>query len=199
MKRLVYSLLAGVAFTLPSVTAQAVLSVESVGVNPFPGFESTGGTGNINAESEVITKDFTAIGDVPIILHTNPSTGTDVIHIDERVINDTGIEWTDFHLTFGSIDANPALSVEFLNVTNPTGEFTTISPSTDLLSLFGTVAAGDTFSLSFDLEANSQAGSFDLFGIHEVPSITTVDEPAVLALTGLSLVLGFVTLRGRRT
>lgn len=179
------------AAAMASGTAHAILlQVVSVGPNAFPDFPSTGGTGAIVTQtpdqSAVLTKEFTALGDVPIILRTAPSSGTDSIHIDERVTNNTGVVWTDFHLTFEGIDNNPLLSVEFLNTTNPTGEFTTITPTTNLLALFGNVPNGDTFSLSFDLQANSVEGSFDLFGIHETPSFP-VDEPWMLALLGVAL------------
>ena len=200
MKRFILLVL-GTALAHVCATAYATeLTVTYVGDNPFPDFVSTGGTGTIESQtagqSAVLTKTFTALGDVPIILHSNPSSGTDTIHIDERVTNDTGVDWTDFHLIFGEIDNSSLLSIEFLNVANPTGEFTTITSTTNLLSLFGDVPTGTTFSLSFDLQANSDPGAFDLFGIREVPS--TVDEPAALALIGLSAILGF-SLRRRRT
>ena len=184
------------AAALVCAQAQAInMEVIDVGDNPFNGFASTGGTGTIGGsvpgQQATVLKDFTSLGDVPIILHTSPSSGVDVLHIDERVTNNSGVDWTDFHLIFGGIDNNPALSVAFDNVLNPTGEFVAMSASTNVLSLFGPVPTGHTFSLSFDLVATSEDGAFDLFGIHEVPSVA---EPSALALLGVGL-LGAGSLR----
>jgi len=159
-----------------------------VGDNPF--FPPTGlGDADVASfdpqnQKAVLEKDFEHLGDIPIIIDRGPSQGVDTFHIDERVKNDTGVDWTDFHLTFDSIDANPALSVSFLNVDNPTGEWTNIQSNLDDLSLFGSVPAGGTFSLSFDLQMTDQQGAFALFGIHEFP---TVPEPTTLALMGIGL------------
>ena len=93
--------------------------------------------------------------------------------------NDTGVDWSDFHLVVQSIDANPDLLVEFLNVSNPTGEFTSIMPMDNALWLIGPVLDGGTFSLSFDLQITTSQDAYFLFGIHEYP---TVPEPGTLAL-----------------
>jgi len=178
------------AAALSSAQAQPV-SVEFVGVNPFPGFPSTGGTGQIVSQTPngtVITKDFTTLGDVPIIIHTQPVPGTVdssvvFLHIDERVSNHTGVPWTDFHLGFGPIDNGPVVLV-FQNVANPTGEFGTISPSPNNLDLFGSVPDGGTFSLSFDLLIGHNPQSFDLFGIHEHPTVAP-DGGATFLLLGI--------------
>ena len=87
-------------------------------------------------------------------------------------------------MDFDSIDANPLLTVSFLNVDNPTGEWTSSVSDPDHLSLFGSVPAGGTFSLSFDLQMTDQLDAFALFGIHETPR---VPEPTTLALMGLGL------------
>jgi hypothetical protein len=132
-----------------------------------------------------VEKTFTSIADLPIIVNGGPSTGTDILHIDERVRNNTGVDWTDFHFMMTPIDANPNLSVSFLNVTNPTGDWTSITPAPDMLTLVGHVPAGGIFSLSFDLAISSDKDAYNLFAIHEVPS---VPEPSTLALLGCSLV-----------
>jgi PEP-CTERM motif len=159
----------------------------TVGDNPF--FPHPGGDGDVASfdpqdQKAVLEKFFDHLGDIPIIIDRGPSQGVDTFHIDERVKNDTGVEWTDFHLVFDSIDANPALTVSFLNVTNPTGEWQGIVSQPDSLSLFGSVPDGGTFSLSFDLQMTDQKDAFALFGIHEIP---TVPEPTTLALMGLGL------------
>jgi PEP-CTERM motif-containing protein len=159
-----------------------------VGDNPF--FPPTGlGSADVasfdpQAQKAVLEKDFAHLGDIPIIIDRGPSQGVDTFHVDERVRNDTGVDWTDFHLDFDSIDANPLLTVSFLNVDNPTGEWTNIVSDPDHLSLVGSVPAGGTFSLSFDLQMTDSQGAFALFGIHETPS---VPEPTTLALMGVGL------------
>jgi hypothetical protein len=135
-------------------------------------------------QKAVLEKTFEHLGDIPIIIDRGPSQGVDTFHIDERVRNDTGVDWTDFHLKFDSIDANPLLTVSFLNVDNPTGEWKGIVSDPDELSLFGSVPAGGTFSLSFDLQMTDSPGAFALFGIRETP---TIPEPTTLALMGLGL------------
>jgi PEP-CTERM motif len=169
---------AGVAVGVTSIT---------VGDNPF--FPPTGGTGNVAdfdpvEQNAVIEKDFTQLGDIPIIIDRAASQGVDVIHIDERVKNNTGVDWTDFHIIFEPIDANQALTVSFLDVGNPTGEWTNVVTGPNFLSLFGSVPDGGTFSLSFDLQMTDQVGAFALFALHEFP---TVPEPTTLGLLGMGL------------
>ena len=168
----------------------------AVGSNPF--FPSSGGAGNVasfdpDAQTAVLEKDFDKLGDVPIIIDRTASQGVDTIHIDERVRNNTGLDWTDFHLVVELIDANEGLVVSFLNVANPTGEWTSGASNPGQLDLFGLVPAGGIFSLSFDLQMNDQVGAFALFGIHEVP---TVPEPTTLGLVGIGLA-GIAGLRKR--
>ncbi len=185
-------------FGIMASSASAEITVSEVGVNPFPAFPSTGGTGIIEGQQDgtaTLAKTFTALGDVPIILHRNPTIGTDTIRINERVRNNTGVTWTDFHFLMQPIDANPLLGVSFQNITNPTGEWTTITPGLNSLTLLGSVPDGGTFSISFDLVVSSSAGSFDLFGIHEFPSIP---EPSTLALLACSFVGLMSRPRGRR-
>src|SRR4030095_13207934 len=87
------------------VVATGVTSI-TVGDNPF--FPPSGGTGDVasfdpNAQTAVLEKDFTQIGDIPIIIDRGPSQGVDTFHIDERVKNDTGVDWTDFHFVFQAL------------------------------------------------------------------------------------------------
>jgi hypothetical protein len=172
--------------------------VTHVGDNPFPCCANTGGTGNIagqDADSATLEKDFTSLGDIPFIVNGGPSVGVQTFHIDERVRNNTGVDWSDFHFLVQSIDANPDLKVEFLNVSNPTGEWTTIDATLPgVLTLLGLVEDGDIFSLSFDLQITTSTDAFFLFGVHEFP---TVPEPGTLMLVGSGLAGLFLTWRSR--
>jgi len=174
---------------LSASPAWAAYSVTYVGANPW--FPSPGGTGAITGQT--VEKTFIALADIPIIVDGGPSTGTDVLHIDERVRNNTGVDWTDFHFVMQPIDANPALTVDFLNVNNPTGEWTSILPGPNVLTLLGNVPEGGIFSISFDLAITSEVGAYNLFALHEFP---TIPEPSTLALLGCPL-LGLVARRRR--
>ncbi len=185
----------GIAACLLAATGSSALgayTVEYVGNNPWAnaGFPSTGGTGGFNGQT--IEKTFTSLGDIPIIVNGGPSNGVDTLHIDERVRNNTGVPWTDFHLVVQPIDANPNLVVTFANVNNPTGEWTSTQSNPNILSLFGNVPNGGIFSLSFDLVISSDVGAFNLFGIHQYP---TIPEPSTLALLGCA---GIATVLRRR-
>lgn len=171
--------------------AWADIQVTYVGDNPWSnsGFPSTGGTGMIASQQAgvaTLEKTFTSLGDVPIIVHQGPTpaSGMETIHIDERVRNNTGVNWTDFHLDVQLIDASPNLVVDFLNVSNPTGEFNNIMTMPNALWLIGPVPNGSEFSLSFDLKLTAPEGGFNLFGIHETPSIP---EPSTLVLANCAL------------
>jgi hypothetical protein len=177
------------AILMGAASLEGAVAVDHVGVNPFPSFPSTGGTGQVVTSSPtdaVLEKTFTSLGDVPIIINAGPSPagGMESFHINERVRNNSGTAWTDFHLDVGGIDANPALLVEFQNVLNSTGEFTSNVVVPNALSLFGNVPNGGDFSLSFDIKITDPQGAFALFGIHERPS---VPEPSSLALAGIGL------------
>jgi hypothetical protein len=189
----------GICWIAISSVSLAAVAIDDVGTNPFPDFPATGGTGTFNNTElgAVVTKDFTSLGDVPIIINDGPSTGLDTMQISERVTNHTGVDWTDFHLIVQSIDASPALSVGFLNVVNSTGQWTSQSTGADFLSLFGLVKDGDTFSLSFNLAISASPDSFNLFGIHETPS---VPEPGSLVLMAVGTIglLGYAVRRRLR-
>jgi hypothetical protein len=111
--RLVSAILLGLVWTAAS-PASALIEVTYVGDNPWfdNGFPTTGGTGQVegqDGQSATITKDFTSVGLIPIIVDAGPSPqgGVESIRINERITNNTGVDWTDFHYLFGSIDANP--------------------------------------------------------------------------------------------
>src|SRR4051812_29767029 len=115
--------------TLALLLASPVMAdvkVSYVGANPFGNFPSTGGTGEFEQTREgvLVSKDFKALGDIPIIINSGPSTGFDTLSFLEQVTNNTGTDWTDFHFFVERIDASQNLAVTFANITNPTGEFT---------------------------------------------------------------------------
>jgi hypothetical protein len=178
--------------------AASSIEVSYVGQNPW--FDSPGGTGSVegqDGETATIVKDFTAVADIPIIIDAGPSPlgGVESIRINERVRNNTGVDWTDFHFVVQGIDANPGLLVEFLNVANPTGEWATIDAATPgVLSLYGSVPDGGIFSIGFDLQITTPEGAYSLFAIHEFP---TVPEPAMLGLAGGVLLVVRLSLRCR--
>ena len=198
MKRIL-ALFAAISVSLISVSASAI-TVGSVGDNPFS-VPSDGGTGSFTCDTGTCTvnKEFTALGDIPIVITPAnvPSSGTDTLHFEESITNNTGIDWTDFHLGFIPIDNNPGLTLSFENVINATNQFTSFSAGTNELSMFGSVPNGDVFSLAYDLVMTSSPGSFDLFAVSELPTVTTVPEPTTLALLALGFA-GLVTARRHR-
>lgn len=187
---LIFVSLAALAGALASSGAQA-LTIESVGENPFSNVPFTGGTGNFRCESAgncSISKDFTSIGSIPIVIGPIdgiPSSGIDILSISENITNDTGLDWADFHLAFIPIDNGP-MTIDFQNVTN-SGEFTSFTATSDALSLFGSVPNGDVFSLSFDLKITGDQGAYNLFAVSEEPSVPSIPEPATIALIGVAL------------
>jgi PEP-CTERM motif len=185
---------------LISSAARADMTVIAVGDNGHIGFENTGGSGSMEGQGNgqvTILKTFTKLGDIPIIVSGGPlpvANGMDTLHVSERVTNNTGVPWTDFHYLAGLIDAASSLQIDFLNFANPTGEFTSSTPSFRALTLLGNVPDGHTFSVSFDLKVTGQPNSFYEYGIHETPS---VPEPATISLAAGSL-LGLMFLARRR-
>ena len=189
MKRIVLAALASAAALFCS--SALPYAVTAVGDNPF-GIPNSG-TGAFKClaatpPSCTVSKDFTSVGLMPIIIgpQGQASSGVDILHITENVTNSTGVPWTDFHFRLLFIDNNSSLTVQYLNVVNSTGEFSTINPVTDGLDLFGLVPAGGTFNLSFDLQISSQVGSFDLFALLETPTVNA-SAPGTLALLALGL------------
>jgi PEP-CTERM motif len=205
MKGILAALLAASALMISSWACAAPTDanyvVTYVGDNPFSGFPSDGGTGtfscspsNEGGQNCPVTKNFDALGDVPIIIDVVPNTdqglltGSDLIHFDETITNNTNFDWTDFHLSFFGIDNGP-MTIEFQNVFF-TGWLLSISTTNELglVSASGSsLASGDSFNLSFDLQINTRPGDYDLFGISEQPSVPSVPEPATLALLGVAL------------
>lgn len=167
-------------------------TITYVGANPFG--IPTAGTGTFNCAATnpscTVTKDFTSIGVIPIVIDADPSAPNpgETLTISETVTNSTGIDWTDFHFQLLFIDNNGNLTISFSNILNPTGEWTTITPSLNALDLFGLVPAGDSFSLTFDLFFSSapETGAFNLFAVLEYPTIAT-PEPATAILFALGL------------
>jgi hypothetical protein len=185
-----------------AVVSDANYVITYVGNNPFNGFPSDGGSGAFSClpsseggQNCQVTKAFDALGDIPVIIAVVPNTdqglltGSDLIHFDETITNNTGYDWTDFHLSFFEIDNGP-MTIEFQN-TFLSGWLASISSTTDKLDLASasdsSLASGDSFDLSFDLQINTRPGDYDLFGIHERPSVPSVPEPATLALLGVAL------------
>lgn len=172
---------------LIGAAAQAA-GVRSIEVGSNPWIEPTGGTGTVEAFDEeaqtgAVAKRFTQLGDIPVILNRGASSGVETFHLEELVRNDTGVGWTGFHLAFENIDANELL-LEFLDVSNPTGEWTGFTTGANRLSFSGFVPDGDEFEISFDLRITDQVGAFAIFGLNETPS---VPEPDSLALIGAGL------------
>lgn len=166
---------------------RADYSITYVGDNPYIGFPSNGGTGAIvdqQGGTATIEKDFTSLGLIPIIVDGQ---GSGTIRVTERVFNHSGTDWTDFHFLVQPLDASDELFVQFANVQNPTGEWSVIEVNPGIVSLYGSVPDGGTFTLVFDLVITAPVDTFNLFGIHEFP---TIPEPATttLALIGCAMV-----------
>src|SRR5262245_34567859 len=121
MKKPLSLLLAAVAASLFSVGSYAY-EVTFVGANPF-GIPSTGGTGTLDCPPAAapvcnVSKEFTSLGVIPIVINHTGTPGPGVLHIAETVINDSGVTWRDFHFFLFRIDADPNMTVEFTNLTN---------------------------------------------------------------------------------
>jgi len=177
-------------------SAVATTMITHVGDNPYSKFPATGGTGtftNSNVASQaVVIKDFSSLGDIPIILSTSLSidgNGTSSLLINERITNHTGIDWTDFHLVFGVIDAGAPFTFAFQNVTNSTGDFSSIVTNPNLVTFSGgTIPNGTTFSIGFNAFVTDTPGLNNLlYGIHEFPSVPEPSSVALLAMGSFGL------------
>jgi hypothetical protein len=184
--------------SLLASTGYASISGVMVGPNPFAGFPSPGGTGTggftNNGFDLTIEKNFTAFGEIPVILFTNRDTdGTDTYSVTERIVNNSGLDWTDFHLNVELIDPRTGVMVDFLNpVLNSPSTGISFQQMPGMLWLFGLIPTGSAISISFDLQVTSQPGATDLFGIHEfptrdgiVPEMGSLATWAGLALVGI--------------
>jgi hypothetical protein len=186
----------------------SILEVE-VGPNQFQGFPSPGGDGDGfiagGGFSLTIEKFFTAFGEIPVILNTQRDMrdGTDTYSVTERIVNNSGLDWTDFHLNVEPIDANMDLVVNFLNPVVNTSNPIVFQQMPGMLWLFGLIPDGTDISISFQLQVTS-GGGFDLFGIHEfptrdgiVPELGSLATWAGLAFVGIGA--GPTILRRRRS
>jgi hypothetical protein len=189
-----------VVLSLALWAGSAVASIQdvTVGPNPFPGFPSPGGTGNgiISGGGFTLTieKFFTVYGEIPLILDTDrdPIDATDVYSVTERISNDTGVDWLDFHLVLDPIDAHPSLMLLFDNFqVNSAPNPLTFQAVPGALSIFGLIPDGSEISISYDLVASSVGGSNDLFGIHEFPSVDggVPELSSLVTWVGLALVV----------
>lgn len=192
MKR-AFVLAAALSVSLFALGASAS-TVSYVGANPI-GIPSAGtGTYLCSGGSPShcdVTKDFTSIGPIPIVIAPSPGVPNgagEALIIDETITNNTGVDWTDFHFQLLFIDNNSSLTISFSSIFNTTGEWTTITPSANALDLFGLVPAGDSFDLIFRLDFSSPGapGAFNLFAILEIPTIA-VPEPATAVLLAFGL------------
>jgi PEP-CTERM motif len=208
-KQFLLSAVAGAFGALIATDAAAVIypnnyEVTFVGTNDYS-VPSPGGSGNWTCEAVgacSITKDFTALGSIPVVIDVIPNTSQDLLtspdllHLDETIMNDTGSDWTNFEFGFIGID-NGAMTVDFQNVVFDS--FTQSTAATDALSLTGGgVSNGDSFSVSFDLLLNTRPGDYNLFAISEQPSVPSIPEPGTIALLGIGLA-GLGVGRRRRT
>jgi hypothetical protein len=181
--------------------------VTYVGDNPWSGgvAPSPGGTGTFSCQtgSCTVTKDFTAVGSIPVIVdvvsetQSNQLTTPDLLHLDETITNDTGVDWTNFEFGLASIDASNLLGIQFQNVVIP-NIFNSSFYVQNSLALFGPIPDGTTFDVSYDLIISSQDFAYNLFAVTETPSVPTIPEPATIALFGIGLAgLGFSRRRKR--
>lgn len=178
--------------------------VTYVGDNPYS-VSATGGTGTFSCQigSCNVTKDFTAVGSIPVIvdvmseIQSSQLTTPDLLHLNETITNDTGVDWTNFEFGLASIDASNLLGIQFQNVVIP-NIFNSSSYGQNSLALFGPIPDGTKFDMSYDLIISSQDFAYNLFAVTETPSVPTIPEPATLALFGIGLAaVGFSRRRHR--
>jgi hypothetical protein len=163
-----------------------------------PRFESPGGSGTTNGGGGTwtVTKDFASLAVIRLGVDNVqlPPAQPVTIQVDELIANNTGVDWTDFHLEVEPVDAPLDLLVQYNNVVAPVGFTTQTMDNT--LWVFGSVPNGDDMLLVYEMEVSSIIGGTALFAVREHP---TVPEPSTAALVVLCAVMAIgTTLRGAR-
>lgn len=190
-KSVSFSFLALAAVAVSGPESAYAQTGESLFFDPLrPGFESPGGSGSATGGGGTWTveKDFTALDVIRLGVDSVqiPAGQTVTIQVDEGVFNDTGIDWTDFHLEVEPIDAPQDLLVQFNNVTFSGPGFTTMTMD-NALWIFGSVPTGDTLEFQYEMDVSSVNGGFALYAVAEHP---TIPEPSTLLLLALCGVAG---------
>lgn len=116
-----------------------------------------------------------------------------VYTIQEDIINETGIDWTDFHWSV----SEEVGGVTIIAVEQTLTSFSNLSALPDTVaSVDGGLVSGAGGLLAVELTLNVTDG-FGQWAITQFPTVATTPEPSTLALLGLGL-LGVGYARRRR-
>lgn len=133
-----------------------------------------------------LSKDYTSTGDMFIQIATS---GPTVFTLQEDIVNNTGIDWTDFHWEILDVQGGP---VRFLGI-NGTGPFTETVMDNAIWLDGGVLPSGGVLVSDLTIETDVSA----VFTIRQFPTFDTgVPEPvsAAMGMMGLA-VLGYATRR----
>jgi len=175
--------------------------IASVGLNPLtlptPELNNDDVNGTSPNEIKILQKDYTGIGPVDINFTVIDSGGTTEYLFTEGVQNNTGVDWTDYHIQLGygvGADFVPSGLGDGLDFDSPDynspfsfAPFTTVVVAEDDIDVYDGLIPDFTFVSPFVFHVDVPDG-ITTFTIRQFPTTDAVPEPSSvsLALAGIA-------------
>lgn len=194
---------------IPASTSGGVISISGGGTGSVNGpftFHSNNDGATIAENFAAVSKIFTSLNPIDIVLKVDPSDGITEYLFAEGIANLTGVTWTDYHIELGFGTganfqlADPSLFLAFDN--SPAAdsfEFSTVTPDPNVGQVLkyegGVVLPNSNLSLNFTIDVPDLISrQIPQFTIRQYPS---VPEPSSIVMIGLGAV-GMLLVARRR-